>query len=95
MKGIFNILDNSNNSNNFTTLQNARIDIIGEMEAIINYATHLNQTNLPVAIETIKDITQEEKLHVGQLFGLVFYLDPESKTLFEKGLEEFNKTLKD
>ena len=93
MKGIFSILDNSNNlSNDFVTLQNARLDVMGELEAIIGYETHLRQTNLPVAKETIKDIAKEEKLHVGQLFGLIFMLDPESKEQFEKGLAEFNKT---
>ncbi len=91
MKGIFNILDNSNMSDNlYLTTQNARLDVIGELEAIINYETHLRQTNNVAAQQTIKDIAKEEKLHVGQLFGLIFMLDPESREQFEKGLEEFN-----
>ena len=90
MKGIFNILDNSSNSTNlYTTIQNARIDIIGELDAIIQYETHLMQTNNVAAQKTIKDIVDEEKAHVGQLFGLLFMLDPETKTFFEKGLKEF------
>ncbi len=93
MKGFFNILDNSNiTSNNFLTLQNARLDVMGELEAIVGYETHLQQTNNIDAKNTIMDIAKEEKLHVGQLFGLIFKLDPESKTQFEKGLEEFNKS---
>jgi len=43
---FFNILDNSNNRNNeFSTLQNARLDVVGELEAIVQYENHLMQTN--------------------------------------------------
>lgn len=89
MRNFFNILDNSNRDNNFTTLQNARLDVVGELDAIIQYESHLNQTNVEAAKNAISDIVKEEKLHVGQLMGLIFKLDPESKTQFYKGLEEF------
>ena len=97
MRNFFTILDNNQNRpNNFVTLQNARADAIGELEAIIQYENHLEQTNDAIAKDTIRDIAKEEKLHVGQLFGLIFKLDPESRTQFEKGLKEFdelNKTM--
>ena len=89
---FFNVLDNSNNrGNNFTTLQNARLDVVGELEAIVQYENHLAQTNEESAKRAISDIVKEEKLHVGQLMGLIFKLDPESKEQFYKGLEEFNE----
>lgn len=92
MKGFFNILDNSNNrGNNFNTVQNARLDVVGELEAIVQYETHLSQTSDESAKRAISDIVKEEKLHVGQLMGLIFKLDPESKEQFYKGLEEFNE----
>ena len=95
MKNLFNILDNSvNRSNDFTTLQNARLDIIGELEAIVQYEHHLTQTSDSAAQETIKDIIKEEKLHIGQLFGLVFSLDRESKEMFEEGINEFESSNK-
>ena len=95
MKGFFNIMDNSaNRTNQFTTVQNARLDVVGELEAIVQYETHLSQTNDEVAKKTISDIVKEEKLHVGQLFGLIFSLDPESKIQLEKGLAEFYDTKK-
>lgn len=90
MRRFFNILDNNNRSDNFITAQNTREDIIGELDAIIQYENHIAQTNDEKASETLRDIVKEEKLHVGQLFGLLFSLDPESKTQFEKGLNEFN-----
>ena len=89
---FFNVLDNSNNrGNNFTTLQNARLDVVGELEDIVQYENHLAQTNEESAKRAISDIVKEEKLHVGQLMGLIFKLDPESKEQFYKGLEEFNE----
>lgn len=92
MRGFFNILDNSQNQTNaFNTAQNTRLDIIGELDAIIQYETHIAQTNDKSAQQTLRDIVKEEKLHVGQLFGLLFSLDEESKTQFEKGLKEFNE----
>lgn len=94
MRRFFNILDfnSQNRTNDFVTIQNTRADIIGELEAIIMYENHLEQTNDINAQNTIKDIVKEEKLHVGQLFGLLFRLDPESKIQFEKGIKEFENT---
>lgn len=88
MRRIFNIYE-QNSQNQFLTTQNCREDIIGELEAIILYEKHLYSTDDPTAKATIQDIVNEEKLHVGQLFGLLFTLDPTSKTQFEKGFEEF------
>ena len=90
MRRFFSLVDNQSRPNKFLTVQNAREDIIGELDAIIQYENHLEQTTDVAAQQTIRDIVLEEKLHVGQLFGLLFSLDPESKTQFEKGLEEFN-----
>ncbi len=85
----------SNNSiNQQITIQNTRADIIGELEAIIQYENHLDVTENPLAGEAIRDIVREEKLHVGQLFGLLFKLDPESKKQFELGYHEFVETRK-
>ena len=89
MRRYFNVLDNSSSGNRFLTTQNARDDIIGELDAIIQYENHYNQTDDPTAKATILDIVNEEKVHVGQLFGLLFKLDPTSKTKFEEGLKEF------
>ena len=78
--------------NNLSTMaQNTRLDIIGELDAIIQYETHINSSVDPVYRSTLQDIVNEEKVHVGQLFGLLFMLDPASKEYFEKGLNEFTK----
>ncbi|MCQ2382113.1 MAG: hypothetical protein MJ054_02300 [Clostridia bacterium] len=76
------------------TLQDIRTDIIGELEAINQYENHLDITENLLAKETIADIISEEKIHVGQLFGLLFNLDPTSKTQFEIGYQEFIESTK-
>lgn len=91
MRRFFNNYDNSNKTNDFLTTQNCREDIIGELDAIIQYENHYNSTDDPVAKATILDIVNEEKLHVGQLFGLLFKLDVLSQTQFQKGYNEFMK----
>ena len=59
--------------NNLSTMaQNTRLDIIGELDAIIQYEAHLNSSADPVYRNTLQDIVNEEKVHVGQLLG--FYL---------------------
>lgn len=94
MRRFFSILDNQNQSNKFQTIQNTREDIIGELDAIIQYENHYVQTTETSAKTTFRSIADEEKVHVGELFGLLFYLDPESKTFFEKGLKEFEENIK-
>ena len=89
MKSIFSAFNLQNNNGQTLTAQNARLDIIGELEAIIQYQAHYDATDDPVAKKTIYDIMEEEKMHVGQLFGLLFKLDPSSQTQFEKGYKEF------
>ena len=90
MRSFFNVLDTQNKGRTLTA-QNARADIIGELDAIMQYQTHYDATDDQSARRTILDIMNEEKLHVGQLFGLLFSLDPESKKQIEKGLKEFEE----
>lgn len=78
---------------NFDTLQNARKDLIGEIQAIIQYDEHLHSTNVDLARQTWKNIRDEELTHVGELLGLLYYLAPYQKDFVEQGLNEFNDRL--
>lgn len=88
---------NSNQSQggvmDFETLQNARKDLIGELEAIIQYDDHLHKTNVDAAKSTWIDIRNEELVHVGELLGLLMYLAPYQKQYFEQGLKEFDERI--
>lgn len=98
---MFNFFLNGMNSGNFNqnavmdfdTLQNARKDLIGELEAIIQYDEHLHRTNVELAQETWINIRNEEIVHVGELLGLLCYLAPYQKQLIEQGLKEFDERL--
>ena len=77
----------------FETLQNARKDLIGELEAIIQYDDHLHKTNVDVAKSTWINIRNEEIVHVGELLGLLLYLAPYQKQYIERGLKEFDERI--
>ena len=79
---------------NFDTLQKARQDLIGEIQAVIEYDSHLHSTNDKMAREVWKHIKNEELVHVGELLGLLNYLDPTQKQFIQKGLAEFADLLK-
>ena len=77
---------------NFDTLQKARQDLIGEIQAVIEYDAHIHSTNDKLARQTWESIKNEELVHVGELLGLINYLDPEQKQYIQKGLVEFSNT---
>lgn len=85
---------NQGGADNFETLQNARRDLVGEIDAIIQYDDHLHKTDTEIAKSTWKNIRDEELTHVGELLGLLFYLAPYQKEFVEKGLKEFTDRLK-
>lgn len=84
---------NKSDLNDFETLQNARKDLIGELEAIIQYDEHLHKTNIDIAKTTWENIRNEEMTHVGELLGLLNYLAPYQQSFVEQGLKEFNDRL--
>ena len=76
-------------SKSFETLQKARQDLIGEIQAVIEYDAHIHSTNNSLARQTWISIKNEELVHIGELLGLLNYLDPEQKQFVQKGLSEF------
>ena len=79
---------------NFDTLQKARQDLIGEIQAVIEYDAHIHSTNDKLARQTWQHIKNEELAHIGELLGLINYLDPNQKQYVEKGLTEFYESQK-
>lgn len=74
---------------NFDTLQKARQDLIGEIQAVIEYDSHIHSASDRLARQTWQNIKNEELVHVGELLGLLNYLDPEQQQFVQKGLSEF------
>ena len=73
----------------FDTLQKARQDLIGEIQAVIEYDAHLHSTNDRLARQTWQSIKSEELVHIGELLALLNYLDPEQNQYVQKGIKEF------
>ena len=74
----------------FDTLQKVRKDLIGEMQAVIDYDSHIHSSREELARETWKSIRNEELVHIGELLALLEYLAPYQKYYIDKGIEEFN-----
>lgn len=98
---MFSFFNNPNNNNtchnmsndNFDLLQKARQDLVGEIQAIIEYDSHLHSTNDKLAKQTWLSIRNEELTHVGELLALLNYLDSSQMKFVEDGINEFNKNL--
>ena len=88
-----NIFSNQSSTNNFDILQNARQDLCGKIQAVIDYDNHIKSTTDPIAKQTWINIRNEKLTHVGELLGLLNYLDPEQKQYVQLGLTEFEKRL--
>lgn len=93
MRQYFRVMQDNFNDMDFRTIQNAREDVIGEFDAIIQYANHLRSTDNLAAQVTTRSIMQEEMVHVGELMALLFRLDPDFKRHFDEGVQEFNDRL--
>lgn len=69
-------------------IQAIRIDIAGELEAMFLYDAHAQATDDKLVAETLAEIRDEERAHVGELIALLRHLDPRETELFLEGQEE-------
>ena len=95
---MFNINNFSSDINhtvmNFDTLQKARQDLIGEIQAVIEYDSHIHSTNNEIARKTWQHIKEEELMHIGELLALINYLEPSQVAFVKKGFDEFHEEFK-
>ena len=92
---MFSLFNNvhTNGMGDFEALQNARKDLVGEIDAIIQYDDHIHNSNNELANQTWEDIKHDELVHVGELLGLLNYLDPTQLKFIEDGIKEFNERM--
>ena len=65
--------------------QALRVDIAGELEAIIGYEAHIMATNDERVKKVLSHIADEERQHVGELQQLLYMLCPNEADKTEKG----------
>lgn len=69
-------------------IQALRVDLAGELEAIIGYESHAMATSDERVKKVLYHIADEERQHVGELQQLIFLLSPNEQQLVEKGKQE-------
>ena len=67
------------------TIQAIRVDLAGELEAIIGYEAHAMSTDDERVKKVLFHIADEERRHVGQLQQLIYILCPKEQEHIEKG----------
>ncbi|GKU24148.1 demethoxyubiquinone hydroxylase family protein [Clostridium folliculivorans] len=69
-------------------VQALRVDIAGELEAIIGYEAHAMATDDERAKKVLYHIADEERRHVGELQQLLYILSPKEAENTEKGRQK-------
>ena len=71
--------------------QALRVDIAGELEAIIGYEAHAMATNDERVKKILYHIADEERRHVGELQQLLYMISPREAEHTEKGRQEIQQ----
>lgn len=67
--------------------QALRVDIAGELEAIIGYEAHVMATSDTRVQKVLRHISDEERQHVGELQQLLYLLNPAEEDQTKKGIQ--------
>jgi rubrerythrin len=70
-----------------------RFMIAAEYEAIQLYMQLAESTDNELAIDVLKDIADEERVHAGEFFRLLKELDPEEERLYAEGAQEVEEEI--
>jgi len=65
-----------------------RFMVAAEYEAIQLYMQLAESTDNKLAIEVLKDIADEERVHAGEFLRLLHVLAPDEETFYAKGAKE-------
>lgn len=70
-----------------------RFMIAAEYEAIQLYIQLAESTDNELAIDVLKDIADEERIHAGEFLRLLHELDPDEEKLYEEGAKEVEEEI--
>lgn len=71
-----------------------RFMVAAEYEAIQLYMQLAESTDNKLAVEVLKDITDEERVHVGEFLRLLYQLAPDEEKFYVKGAKEVEAEIK-
>ena len=70
-----------------------RFMVAAEYEAIQMYMQLAESTDHKLAIEVLKDIADEERVHAGEFLRLLRELDPEEEKFYAEGAKEVEEEI--
>lgn len=70
-----------------------RFSIAAEYEAIQLYMQLAESTDNSLATDVLRDIADEEKVHVGEFMRLLRELAPDEKEFYDKGMKEVEEEM--
>ena len=71
-----------------------RFMVAAEYEAIQMYMQLAESTDNKLAIEVLKDIANEERVHAGEFLRLLFKLAPDEEKFYNEGAQEVDDEIK-
>jgi len=71
--------------------QAIRVDISGELEAIIGYEAHAMSTSHEIVKKVLNHIADEERRHVGELQEILYMLSPKDAQFMEEGKQKIKE----
>lgn len=74
-------------------IRSIRFMIAAEYEAIQLYMQLAESTDNKLAIEVLKDIADEEKVHAGEFLRLLKELDPDEEKFYTEGAKEVEEEI--
>ena len=75
-------------------IRSIRFMIAAEYEAVQLYMQLAESTDNKLAIEVLKDIADEEKVHAGEFLRLLKELAPDEEKFYSEGAEEVEEEIK-
>ncbi|HYH02878.1 MAG TPA: demethoxyubiquinone hydroxylase family protein [Bacillota bacterium] len=72
-------------------VQALRVDLAGELEAIIGYEAHAMSTSDERVKKVLYHIADEERQHVGELQQILYLLSPKDAQFIEAGKREIQE----
>jgi rubrerythrin len=74
-------------------IRSIRFMIAAEYEAIQLYMQLAESTDNKLAVEVLKDIADEERVHAGEFLRLLKELDPDEEKFYSEGAEEVEEEI--
>jgi len=90
----FNVLANDRTLTHAELVRAIRFMVAAEYEAIQLYMQLAESIDDELAIEVLKDIADEERVHAGEFLRLLRHLEPDEEKFYAEGAEEVEEFIK-